>query len=168
MSATGPEPTPTPRRRTLRIALAVSLALNLLILGAVAGALVTRGGEMPHHAVLLDLSVGPYTRALEAEDRAALRDAWRTQAPRWQELRDAQRAELEDFVAVIRHTPFDRERIEEIMARRQARSTAQAEIAHRVLADHLQTMSHGRRAAYAERLESVARSGMRRSGPPRD
>lgn len=162
-NASQPSPSGPPRQRLLRVVLFVSLALNLLVGGLVLGAVVGRDGPMHDRHVMLDLSFGPYTRALASEDRAALREAWRTHAPGWRDLRETQRAEFETFVGALRAEPFERQQLDAVMERQQARQTAQRALAWQILSDHLAAMPAHARATYADRLsEAASRNGSSR------
>lgn len=156
------------RQRLLRVVLFVSLALNLLVVGLVLGAVVTRGSDMPGRQVMLDLSFGPYTRALAPADRAALRDAWRDQSVNWWDIREAHRAELDAFVAALRAEPFDLTEVETILDRQHTRQSEQRQLARTILSERLTSMSPSDRAAYADRLEAASREPPQRRGRPPD
>jgi uncharacterized membrane protein len=100
--STAPQPAGT--RRGLKIALAVSVALNLAVAGLVAGAWV-KGG--PGHVMPRDLSFGPFSEALNAEDRRALRKALLDRAPGFRDARKAAQAEFTALLAALRASPFD-------------------------------------------------------------
>jgi len=167
MSSADPPPPPAQRSGLLRIALLVSLAFNLLVVGVVAGALVTRGGGMADRAVLLDLSFAPYTRALDESGRMAMREAWRMRSPEWRDLRATRRAEIDVFVAALRASPFDPTPVREILDNQQARNAAHQQVAHDVLVAHLESLGAAGRSGYADRLEDAVRGAMPRHGAGR-
>lgn len=161
MSDPTPDPTmrPASRRRWLRLALLVSLAANLLVVGAIAGALILRGPDRASRTMVIDLSFAPYTRAMSVEQRAALRAAWH--ADRSDEplrLRETQRRELAELIAALRADAPQMNRIESILDRQHHRRTEHARRAAQVLAAHIARMPPVERRAFAERLETLGDS----------
>ena len=161
MTAPAEAPPERPRRRLLRIAFIMSLALNLLVLGALGSAIVMRGGEMRGRPVLVELGLGPYTRALDEVSRAALHREWRQRAPDLRAMREERRAGFDAAMAALRAQPFDGERLEAALLGQHQRVMAQHRLAHEALASHVATMSEAERVGYADRLATML-EGMER------
>ena len=100
-------PAGAPRR--MRLALYASLAVNLLFVGIVGGAILhgppERGGMMGR-----ELGFGPFTEALSPADRMALMEAFRRSGGSPREMRQAMRADLAEFIRVLRASPSIRQR----------------------------------------------------------
>ena len=158
-----PEKAAVPRNRTwMRVALIVSLALNFLILGIVGGAVLSheRGGL---RGELGPASFGPYGRAFDAEDRAALRQAIRAEAPRLRQNRQAVRQGFRDLLAALRTQPYDAAQVAAIIDRQQAHLRDQMTLMRGLMLDRVAAMTPEQRAAFADRLEAILRRG-----PPHD
>jgi uncharacterized membrane protein len=160
------EPTPQPTApqpagtgRGLKIALAVSVALNLAVAGLVAGAWV-KGG--PGHVMPRDLSFGPFSAALNAEDRRALRKALFDRAPGFRDARKAAQAEFTALLAALRASPFDPAAAQSALAAIEARNAGRLELGRSLIEARITEMSEADRLAFADRLEK----GLRRR--PRD
>ncbi len=136
----------------LRLTLLGSLALNLLVIGAVAGAVVFGGSE---HRTLRDRGdpAPVFIRALDPADRRALRQDL------LENLRDTGRDRggmIEDFrtsLAALRETPFDAEGFAALLADHSARRAQRDAIGRAALAQRIAAMSDAERAAYAARIE---------------
>ncbi|WP_377507464.1 periplasmic heavy metal sensor [Octadecabacter sp. R77987] len=147
--------------RKTRIVLVISLALNLLVVGVVAGGLLSgRGGDGRR----VDLSLGPYARALDPSDVSAIRTEMRGRGP---DLRRDRRAMIEDtrnFVAALRADPYDAETAAEILSRQRGRVAQFQALGQELVLDRIARMSVEGRAAFADRLEQE----MGRNGGARD
>ncbi|TCP60834.1 putative membrane protein [Rhodovulum bhavnagarense] len=157
--------TAPPTRTWVRVMLIASLALNLLILGMVGGAVVGHRGASTR-ADLGEAAYGPYARALADEDRAALRAAMRSQAPRLRENRKAVRQGFNDLLDALRAEPYMPEHVAVILATQEAHARDQGEIWRDLMTERLAAMTPEQRAAFADRLERVLRRGP--SHPRRD
>jgi uncharacterized membrane protein len=154
-----PPASPTPRsearrpRRWLGPALFLSVALNLLAVGILAGAVLGQrgdaGGRMPGDAAALS-----WFAALDAQDRAALRAAWRREGPALQSLRAQRRAETAALAAALRADPFDPAALEAALAAQAAGLAERQALAQRLLVERLAAMDPAGRAAFADRLEA--------------
>lgn len=153
-----------PRRggRGLKIALGLSLGLNLLIVGLVAGALLSIGPGRGQDGDprLRSLGLGPFAIALPRGDRQAVTDRIDRDALR------ADRREMGQALAELRAAllsePFDRAAAEAALARsRDAAHAAQGQ-GHRALLDHIETLTPAERAELVERLGRA----LRRMGGP--
>lgn len=151
------------KRPTLRIALIVSVALNLLVAGAVVGALVSdnrperrseprlwRGGANGPP------EVGMLARGLEGQQRRELHRRLRADGGLREGLQRI-RAGRSDLLDALRAQPFSAQELE--AALRQQRSV-QIELADRgmgVISDVIAEMSDAERAAFADRIEAASR-----------
>lgn len=139
----------------MRGLLVASLALNLVVVGAVAGLLISGGGwHGRHHAPGIAAAGGPLTRALDDQDRRAIarqmREAYRDGRPG----RAEQRAAFDALIADLRKTPFERADVAEHMARMRGMLVGRLELAQGLLLDRLEGMTPDERAAFADRLET--------------
>lgn len=149
--------------RGLRIALVLSLALNLLVLGAVGGALIRGGGWHHRGAPGMAAMGGPLTRALAPEDRRALV----REMHEMHEMRGAGHgrgwpdgaigAEFAGLVADLRATPYDPGAVAARLERLQARFRDRIGRGQALLMARLAAMDDAGRAAYADRLEAELR-----------
>ncbi|GAA0285532.1 periplasmic heavy metal sensor [Rhodovulum strictum] len=152
----------TPRTPVwVRVALVASLALNLMVLGVVGGAVLKR--DMPPRAGFVPGDYGPYSRALSEPDREALRAAYRAEAPRLRENREAVRQSFRDLQAALRAEPYDHARVVALVEAQQARVQDHATLMRGLTLDRVAAMNPEERAAFADRLERVLRRG-----PPRE
>lgn len=150
----------TPRRWG-RILLVASLALNLAVIGIVAGAVFMGGKKGGHQR--FDLTVGPLTRAMEPEQRDAVREALRESGAFERGERSAIRVDVAVLTATLRADVFDETAFREALNRQRARlQTAQDAMLDAVAAS-VTDMTPKDRAAFADRLEEQ----MRRGPPPR-
>lgn len=137
--------------RGLRIALGISVALNLAVAGMVAGALLRDGG--PKGRMVRDLDFGPFTEALSADDRAALRRDFLQRAPDMRDIRRQMGADLQAFLGLLRQEPFDAAALVAVMENQQGRMARRIELGQELLAERLAAMTPAERAAFADRLE---------------
>ncbi len=147
----------TQKRRSpgwMRVALVLSLALNLLIVGAVVGAVSSgkKGGPR-----MSDVSFGPYTSALDREDRRALRRAIRDDTGR--PNRAAARENFQTFLSVLRAEPLDVAEMTRVFEAQGALAQARQSAGKAALLEHIAQMSAADRAAFADRLEEVLQRG---------
>lgn len=137
--------------RWMRPALVVSLALNLLILGAIGGALLLHGPGPGHHRHG-GFAGGPITRALSDEDRRAIGRQMRRAYAEGTLPGRGGRADFDALLAAIRAQPFDRDALARAMAARRAAMQAHLDLGQRLLLDRLSDMSDAERADFAARL----------------
>lgn len=149
---------PSGPSRRWRWLLGVSLALNLLIIGAVGGAILRPGG--PVRGGDIDRSEmrgfgAPYVRELPRATQRKLFRALRQQG-QWPSRAD-RRAAYEEMIEALRAQPFDPSRPEKLLnAQAETVAVAQRTIQAAWLR-HLTEMSNTQRAAYADRLEQRLR-----------
>jgi uncharacterized membrane protein len=150
---------PPRRRRWSTAVLVVSLVLNFLGIGVVAGAWLGQGGALGGRPPS-DSGALPYLAALDPQDRAAMRTAWRREGPGLSDLRAQRRAETAALVAALRAEPFDRVALEAALAAQTAALAERQALAQRLLVDRLATMGPAEQAVFADRLEAGARHRM--------
>ncbi|MEX5727148.1 putative membrane protein [Rhodovulum iodosum] len=146
-----------------RIALGISLALNLMVAGIVLGGLLSHRHDFGHDRRGDRFAeVGPYSRALDDEDRAALRQELRRSWPQGRQNRQAVRAGFDEVLSALRSEPFEVGRVEAVLTSQSERISDHLTITRGLLLDRMAQMSPDERAAFADRLEQVLRRG-----PPR-
>lgn len=142
---------PKPRRST-RWLLIGSLALNLLVIGAVAGAVLS-GGPRRDSPPGERMISSPYVNAFERDDKRAMRDAMRKRLPRRSVMMAANSGDYATFVKLLRATPFDPVQATKVMDGQMARVAETTKLGRDLAIDRLAAMSADERAAYADRLE---------------
>ncbi len=155
MTTTGQPAAATRSPRWMRIVLVLSLALNLAGVGVVAGAVLGHSKKPPRSAMVGDLGFGPYTDALSAEDRRALRSAFVERAPDFRDLRKVMRADFDRLLAILRTEPYDAAAATEVIAAQRDRARQGFELGQDLLVERLGAMTAEERAAFADRLERV-------------
>ncbi len=153
----GPELTPAaaprPASRWLKLALALSLAVNLGVAGVVAGAAIKfhrDGGRMEAPG---DLAFGPYSEALNREQRRALLRGLSDRGGDLRGIREELRGDLEAVLAAVRAQPFDEAAFRAALDRQNARLSARVEQGRAQLAALVTAMSDEERATFARNLE---------------
>ncbi|MBL9074109.1 periplasmic heavy metal sensor [Tabrizicola sp.] len=155
---TPPSAAPAPATpRGVKIALALSVALNLGVAGLAVGAWL---GDGPHRGMPRDMSFGPFTEALDEDDRRAIRKALLERLGEFREQRAAARAEFETLLATLRADPFDPEALKAALEALEARNAQRLDLGRSLIETRLIEMSPSERAAFADRLEK----GLRRGG----
>lgn len=155
---TPPPAAPAPATpRGVKIALALSVALNLGVAGLAVGAWL---GDGPHRGMPRDMSFGPFTEALDEDDRRAIRKALLERLGEFREQRAAARAEFETLLASLRADPFDPEALKAALEALEARNAQRLDLGRSLIETRLIEMSPSERAAFADRLEK----GLRRGG----
>ena len=145
------------RMGRLRWILLPSLALNILFLGVFVGNAV---GDRPDHRVpRVDRMGGPMTFALSHEDRREIGKALHREYRKDRPTRAEVREEYNSIVVALRAEPYDRQRLEVIMADQSANATQRILIGQKLLLDRIEEMSAEERRAFATRLEE----GLKRS-----
>ena len=145
-----------PRGKGLRIALAVSVALNLAVLGMAAGAML-HGGGMGGRDGVRELGFGPFTEALDREQRNDLRRAFFAAAPDFRNARKQMRADTQALLTALRADPFDPAALSAIMETQRQRVAAQLELGQGLMRDLLVAMTPEARLSFADRLEARLR-----------
>lgn len=158
-----PPQAPT-RRRWLLPLLVISLAMNLLVVGAVAGALLSpngpRGGG--DQRTLRGVVGEPFFRALPDHARRALvRDALSSR-DRVRESREALKQRLDAFLVALRSDPFDADEAARLLGEQRQAAIRRQELGEQLLLRRLSSMTHEERREYAEALEERLSSFRRR------
>jgi uncharacterized membrane protein len=156
--------TSAPRKadgRWMKILLVASLALNLLVAGALIGAVLghDRDERRERSEVPREFMRSPFLGALEGDDRRAVgRELMRDEGS-LRENRAELRGRFERLLAAIRAEPFDRAAIEAILDEQRAAGARRLELAEAAVLTRLSAMSPAARAAYADRLDRSLRRG---------
>ncbi len=143
------------RRRWVTPVLAVSLMCNMLIVGVVAGfVLSNRGGE---NGARIDgparSLVGiPFIRALEPDDRRDLYRKIERDGDRLRENRSALRARFEALLTALTADAFDPNTVQSILEEQREIALRRQSIGEVLLIEQLTQMSATEREKYAERL----------------
>lgn len=152
-------------RRGWKIALALSLSLNLLVAGLVAGTLLSHDGTSGRPPFIRDEGMSPLTRALEKEDRDALRAALRARnQDRSGQRRNIRRLNIK-LVNALRADPFDVSELARIFDQLQAGHMAQQDLGEQELLSRIEAMTPEARAAFADRLKRDNRGPIARKTP---
>lgn len=155
------DPTP-PQSRRLRIALAISVGLNLLVAGLVIGAAFQGGPNRDQMS--RDLGFGPFSEALDLDQRRALRDNLMQKSPEIRGAMQQRRADLTQLLAALRAEPFDAIAMQNALETMRNRLTGQLTLGQNALAEVLIAMPTEERLKFADRLER----GQRRDGKDRN
>lgn len=150
-----PDPkSPTPvRKRWLHWALAASLGLNLAVAGVVIGAVARHGGMAHRGEMVRDPGFGPFTEALNPQQRAALREAFMAQAPQMRTARRQMRQEMVAVLAALRAEPFDPARLAALLKQQNTRMADRLALGQSLLGAFLADLDPAARLAFAVRLE---------------
>lgn len=164
MAETNPPAAPRPRRWG-KVLLFVSLAFNLLIIGAVAGALLGGPRDRDRRPALRDLGFGPYVQALPLTDRVALGLAMRREAGAFRENRDVLRRQFEAFLDALRVEPYDHAEVTRIITLGQNQVIERQRLGRVLLLERIAAMDAAERAAYAKALDDALRRRKPHQGP---
>lgn len=153
-----------PMRMGFRILLIASLTLNLVVIGLIGGAVLGKSKESERPERVADF-MGAYTRALPSDDRRAIGEAIRDNHRKSGGDRQAARQQFENFLTILRSSPFDADKLKATLA---AQSTASAErrgVAQQIWLDRVSSMSDADRASYADSIEEqIKRRSSSKSG----
>ena len=139
-------------RGWVKILLVVSLGLNLLVAGALAGAVFSDGRWFHRGPPRLETVGGPLTRALSEEDRKAIGMKIRQSYKDGSFSRDRHREEFDGLIADLKAVPFDPAAVEARLARIQGMFRERLSLGQSLLIERLTEMDDAARAAYADRL----------------
>jgi uncharacterized membrane protein len=163
MIMTHPDTSPKQDRR-LRIALAVSVGINLLVAGLAIGAAFHGGPDRDQMS--RDLGFGPFSEALDMNQRRALRDSLIQKSPEIRSAMQQRRRDLSQLLAAMRAEPFDASQMQSALETMRQRLTTQLTLGQNALADVLAKMPTEQRLEFADRLErGQRRSGKDHAGP---
>lgn len=136
----------------MRITLFVSLALNLLVVGLVAGFFISGGPDKRADRAPRDIG-SVFMRALDPEDRRALRRDFVSDLASQGRDREAVFTDLRTSLDVLRASPFDAIAFRQAIADHSTRRSQREEIGRRALAARIADMTDAERSAYADRIE---------------
>lgn len=163
---------PQKSRWKMRLLLGVSLGLNLLVVGAMIGAIFgVAGGERssskgPRGA---ESAIGIYGRALDKSERREIGRAIRLGGQaEGRELRTELRLLAQEAVGVLRSDNFDPDAFRDILMRQQVLIKSRADDVQMALTDYVASMSLDARSAYADRLEAAMARGAQRGSKKKD
>lgn len=128
----------------------VSLTLNVLILGAIAGAVWRHGG--PEARVRGPGGAPAILRALKREDR---RDVLRTARAAGRSARKDRTAQDAQMIAVLSATPLDVTALDALMAAQQEVAFQRIAAVSQAWRVHVMAMTQAQRADYVERLKEL-------------
>lgn len=150
-SQTPPPAVPAPTAsRWVKPALIVSVALNLAVAGLVLGAWL---GDGHRNGMPRDMSFGPFSEALNDQDRKALRRELMERVGEFRTSREATRAEFETLLAALRADPFDPAVMRSALAAIETRNAERLQLGRSLIETRLIEMSPQDRQAFADRLE---------------
>ncbi len=139
-------------RNPWKILFGISLAINLLIVGAIGGAIlrVGKGPMAKHHA-----SGFLYMRALNFEDKKSLRkELFRNKDSR-KIGRAKEYSSYSSAVKILKKDPFDRKAFEELLDQQTKYSKSSQRSARLALAAQIAKMTKEERMIYAKRLANL-------------
>lgn len=146
--------------RGVKIALAISVALNLGIAGLAVGAWLGGGNrDVPR-----DMSFGPFSAALDDNDRRAIRRALLDRMGEFRTSRAEARAEFETLLGTLRADPFDPAAMQAALFAIETRNAERLRLGRSLIEARLIEMSPEDRQRFADRLEKGLRRGGRDGG----
>lgn len=148
--------------RVQRILLVSSLALNFVIIGIVAGMFLLGGPKGPPQR--FDLTAGPITRAMDAQQRETMRDALHDSGAFRRGDRAQMRADTVMLLETVRSETFDAALFRDVLDRQRSRLNAGQASVLDALTQQITDMNIQERTAFADRLEEQ----MRRQPPQRE
>lgn len=148
-------PTPAKTRKWFTPLLFVSLALNLLVVGILAGWLLSPGGprgESREYAQVRGLVGEPFVRALPKEERRALLRSAVQNRERLRENRDVISRRFAAFLTALEADVFDEATVASLLEEQRQAAIRRQEIGEALLIERLAAMTPEDRKAYAARL----------------
>jgi len=145
-------------RNLWKILFGISLALNLLIVGAIGGAIlrVGKGPMAKHHA-----SGFLYMRALNFEDKKALRKAIFRNKNSRKIIREKEHSSYISAVKILKKDPFDRKAFEDLLDEQTKHSKTRQSSARVALVAQITGMTKEERLIYSERLEDLVHNKLK-------
>ena len=145
-------------RNLWKILFGISLALNLLIVGALGGAMlrVGKGPVVKHRA-----SGYLYMRALNFEDKKALRKELFKNKDSRKIIRAKEHSSYSSAVKILRKHPFDRKAFEGLLDQQTEYSKSRPNSARLVLITQIENMTKEERMVYSKRLEDLIRNKLK-------
>lgn len=146
-----------PAKSKRSVLLFFSLALNLLVVGAVAGLVLTGGPKGDPGRGAVDFGTGPLVRAMADEDRAALRETLRESRPFDRGDRIEMRQNTRALITLLREDTLDVSAVRDVIGRQQQRLRAGQDQLLDAWLGQIDAMTPEARAAYADRLAGQMR-----------
>ena len=139
-------------RNLWKILFGISLALNLLIVGALGGAMlrVGKGPVVKHRA-----SGNLYMRALNFEDKKALRKELFKNKDSPKVIRAKEHSSYSSAVKILKKDPFDRKAFEDLLDEQTTHSKSKPSSARAALVAQIANMTKEERLVYSQRLEDL-------------
>jgi uncharacterized membrane protein len=161
----GTSETPRGLGRWERRILVVSLGLNVLVIAAISAAVLSGARDGGRHSSGREVA-SPYIGAFERSDKRAMRDLMRMQLPDRRETRGAIRADMFEFVALLRAESFDAAAALELMERQFARTQSVQALGRELSVERISAMTRTERLAYADRFEALLERSKGKPGKP--
>ena len=145
-------------RNLWKILFGISLALNLLIVGAIGGAMLRMSkGPMANHRASGLL----YMRALSFEDKKALRkELFRNKDSR-KIIRAKEHSSYSSALKILKKDPFDRKAFEDLLDEQTKNSKSRQSSARVALVTQITRMTKEERLIYSERLEDLVHNKLK-------
>ena len=146
------DPTDLKQRNLWKILFGISLAINLLIIGALGGALSRAGkGPMIQHRASGLL----YMRALNFEDKKVLRKKLFRNKDSRKIIRAKEHSSYSSAVKILKKDPFDRKAFEDLLDEQTRYSKSKLSSARAALVAQIANMTKEERLVYSQRLEDL-------------
>ena len=146
------DPTDFKQRNLWKILFGISLAINLLIIGALGGALSRAGkGPMIQHRASGLL----YMRALNFEDKKVLRKKLFRNKDSRKIIRAKEHSSYSSAVKILKKDPFDRKAFEDLLDEQTRYSKSKPSSARAALVAQIANMTKEERLVYSQRLEDL-------------
>ncbi|MEL6522967.1 MAG: periplasmic heavy metal sensor [Pseudomonadota bacterium] len=148
------ETAPKPRAPGwMRIALILSLAVNVLIVGTIAGAVLSgRAADRGTAEQVRQITPGPYSRALPQEYRRAMRQELRDNRQALRQHSRVLRSSFQETVTLLEAETLDMERLEILLTDQRTNLSTLQSHGHTALIAVIGQMSVADRQSYAQRL----------------
>ena len=146
------DPTDFKQRNLWKILFGISLAINLLIIGALGGALSRAGkGPMIQHRASGLL----YIRALNFEDKKVLRKKLFRNKDSRKIIRAKEHSSYSSAIKILKKDPFDRKAFEDLLDEQTTHSKSRPSLARAALVAQIAHMTKEERLVYSQRLEAL-------------
>ena len=146
------------QRNLWKILFGISLAINLLIIGALGGALSRAGkGPMVKHRASGFL----YMRALNFEDKKVLRKKLFRNKDSRKIIREKEHSSYISAVKILKKYPFDRKAFEDLLDEQTKHSKSRQSSARVALVTQITGMTKEERLIYSERLEDLVHNKLK-------
>ena len=140
------------QRNLWKILFGISLAINLLIIGALGGALSRAGkGPMVKHRTSGFL----YMRALNFEDKKVLRKKLLRNKDSRKIIRAKEHSSYSSAIKILKKDPFDRKAFEDLLDEQTRYSKSKLSSARAALVAQIANMTKEERLVYSQRLEDL-------------